>query len=93
MTDPLITADLDLALDVLGNISPQITLHLQITIDVRPNPDNLFISEITNPSTAVDAQLLTQLTSSAATNTINIGEGDLDPLLSGNVNASDTCHE
>jgi hypothetical protein len=37
MTDPLITADLDLPLDVLLNLTPQVTFDLIIRLDESTN--------------------------------------------------------
>ena len=56
MTQALVTADLDLALDVLSDIATEITFDLHLGIDMTPNTNDLFVGQITNSSRAVDAE-------------------------------------
>src|SRR5207245_8532167 len=41
-----IAADLHLALDVLGDFPAQVTLDLEVLVDPRPQPSDLFLGQI-----------------------------------------------
>ena len=49
VTDPLITVDLHLSLDILGNLATQIPLDPEVRVDPASETANLFISEIAHP--------------------------------------------
>src|SRR5947207_7644381 len=54
VTDALVGADLHLALDVLGDISAQVALHLEVGVHPRPQATDLLVGEVPDPGVAGD---------------------------------------
>jgi hypothetical protein len=46
MTHPLIAANFHLALYISGDISSKIAFHLEIGVDIVPEPSNFIISQL-----------------------------------------------
>src|SRR5581483_2202999 len=44
-----VTADLHLPLDVLGDLPAQVALDLEVPVDPRPQPGDLFLGEVPHP--------------------------------------------
>ena len=55
MPDPLVAADLDLPLDVLGDLSPEVSFDLQVLVDERADLEHLVFREVTDLGPALDA--------------------------------------
>ena len=55
MSHTAIAVDLDETLDVLRDITPQVTFHLQLTVDVLTNTVHLVFGEISYARGYVDA--------------------------------------
>src|SRR5207253_966909 len=92
VADALVTADLDLALDVLGDVTPQVTLDLAVVIDVGAEAGDLFVGEIADARRGVDPGALADLPGRGAPDAEDVGERDLESLLAGDVDAADACH-
>src|SRR5207245_4551390 len=90
VADALVAADLDLALDVLGDVATQVALDLQVRVDVVAEPRDLFVGQVTYPRGHVDPRALADLPRPGPPDAEDVGEGDLQPLLAGDVDARDT---
>src|SRR5687767_11110056 len=92
MPQALVAADLHLALDVLLHLAAEVTFDLEVVVDPRPNAVHLFVREVTDAGVDVDADGLAQLLGDARTDAEDVREGDLEPLLPGDVDSCDSCH-
>src|SRR4029077_17365915 len=84
-------ADLHQAVDVLGAVAPQITLHLAV-VDRVAQLDRLVLGQIFALDAGIDPGFLENLQRGRATDPEDVGEPDLDPLVVGDVDPGDTCH-
>src|SRR5215207_2048817 len=57
----LVAADLDLALDVGGDLSAEVTLDLEVVVDVGAQLRNLFFGEVAHARVARDADTIADL--------------------------------
>jgi hypothetical protein len=87
-----IAADLHLALDVLGDFPAQVPLDLEVLVDPRPQPSDLFLGQIPHAGVPRDASGGAYLLGARQADAVDIGEGDLEPLLPGDVDPGDPCH-
>src|SRR5699024_3490673 len=92
MTNTAIASDFYQSLDVQCDLTAQITFHLHIVVDVLTQFGNVILAEISHPCVRIDACRLDNVLSFFAADTIDVGKANLDPLLSGQVNTSYTCH-
>src|SRR4051812_29368810 len=46
VADAGVTADLNLPLDVLGHLPAEVAFHLEVGVDPRPQPRDLFLGEV-----------------------------------------------
>ena len=53
---------------------------------------HLFVGEITHASAVTDVEGVADLIGGGVADAVDVGEGDLHPLLARDVDASDTCH-
>jgi hypothetical protein len=90
--EALVRANLNLALDVLGDFAPQITFDCQVGIDVLTDPDNLAIGEVANLRTPVDVEIIENQMRRCKTNTKNVGEAYFNTLVSWKIGSSNTSH-
>jgi hypothetical protein len=54
VADPLITIDLHLSLDILGNLATQVPLDPEVRVDPASETADLFIGEIANSRICVE---------------------------------------
>jgi hypothetical protein len=87
-----IRADLDEALDVERHLAAQVALDLVAPVDELTQPVDLLFGQVAHPRVRVDVRLRQDLLAGRQTDPEDVGEGDLHPLLAGDVDAGDTCH-
>src|SRR5207244_415569 len=87
VADALVAPDLDLAFDVVGDVATQIALDLQVGVAVVAEPLALLVGQVTDARGHVDPRALAHLLGPAAPDPEDVGEGDLEPLLAGDVDA------
>ena len=92
MADALVAADLHLALDVLRDLAAQVTLDLEVLVDVGAQPRDLFLGEVAHARVARHPGLVADLLRGGAADAEDVGERDLEPLLAGDVDTGDTSH-
>ncbi len=93
MADPLIGADLDLALDVLLDIAAQVTLDLELLVDEAANASHLVIGELTHLGARVDPGALADEGGPAVADAVDVGQADGQPLVARQVNSGYACHQ
>ena len=87
VTLALVAVDLDLATDVRVDFTTQIALDLVIAFEVITQRNQLLIRQILDANIRVDTGRGKRFLGTSATYTENIGEGDLDALLIGDVDS------
>ena len=92
MPDSLVRANLDLALDVLRDFTPQITFDCQVGIDVLTNLDDLTVGQVAHLSTSIDLEIIEDMVRSRVTNTEDVGKTDLNTFVSRKVGSGNTSH-
>src|SRR5262249_16335765 len=78
-----VAADFDLALDVRGDLPAEVTLDLEVAVDVGAQLGDLFLGEVAHPRVARDADTVADLLGPRAADAEDVGERDLQPLLAG----------
>src|SRR5947209_9021271 len=89
VTDALVAPDLDLALDVLGDVATQVALDLQVLVDEATEAGDLLVGEVAHPRVGTDAGGLADLLRRAPADAEDVGEGDLQALLARDVDPCD----
>ena len=90
---PPIAPDVHEALDVHGHFGAKSPLHLVVTLDLLPEEVDLLVGEIVRSAIWIDPASLQDLPGAGSPDPEDIGEGDLDSLVSRQINTSDTCHQ
>ena len=85
MTQTLVAADLHLALDVLADLAAQVTLDLEVLVDVGAQPRDFFVGEVADARVARHPGRVAHLLRRGPADTEDVGERDLEALLAGNV--------
>ena len=92
MTDAAIAADLRQALDVQRNLTAEVALDGEVLVNHFTKCGFLILSQILHADIRVDLGHFQDLLCTCSANTVDIGQTDLDSLLTGQVNTSNTCH-
>src|ERR1700683_62909 len=90
--DALVAPDLDLAPDVGLHLAAQVTFDLVVGVDPVPEPDEIVVAEVVDPGVAADLGGLECLQGPGAADSVNVCEGDLEPLVTREVDADEACH-
>ncbi len=90
--DARVTADLDLAADVGGNLATEVTLDLEMGVEVLAQSDDVIVTEVAGAQVGADARCCEGFLGAGTAYTVDVGERDLHPLLAGEVDAGKSCH-
>jgi hypothetical protein len=90
--DPLVAADLDLAADVGGHLAAEVTLDLEVALDVVAQLDEVFVGQVADPPVRADAGGGQRLLGAGAPDAVDVRERDLEALLAREVDADEACH-
>src|SRR5262245_51029312 len=93
VADALVAPDLDLPLDVLRDLAPKVTFDLEVRVDVGADLHDLLFGEVADLRAAVDARAVDDLERAGRADAEDVAQGDVQPLVSGEVDAGDTSHE
>lgn len=85
VADALVAADLDFSFDVLLNLSSQVTFDLVVGFDKTPDLGDFVVGHGADPCVGIDASLGTYLLRSGQTDAVDVGQRDLEPLVTRNV--------
>ena len=88
----LVAADLNLAADVGGHLTTEVTLDLVVACKVVAELDQILVSEVLDTGVGADARLGQCLLRAGSTHAEYIGKCDLDALLTREVDTNKTCH-
>lgn len=88
----LVSADLDLAADVGLHLATEVTLGLDVVVDVLADRDELLLGEVPNTGVRVHAGGGERLLREGPADAEHVGEGDLDALFARDVNTGNACH-
>src|SRR4051794_1972960 len=89
---PLVAADLDLAPDVGGDLAAEVTLDLEVALDVVAELDEVVVAQVAHAAVGADARSRERLVRAGAPDAVDVGERHLEPLLAGEVDADEACH-
>src|SRR5919206_3096609 len=94
MTKPTVSADLDEPFDVERHLASQISLYpsLQLLADDVAQLAHLSIAEILGANIWRDRGQLQEPLRSGRPDAVDVGEGDLDPLVPRDVHPGYSCH-
>jgi hypothetical protein len=92
MADAAVGADLAQALDALGPLAPQITLDLELRVDVLPQLRHLFVGEVLDLRVRREAELGKDFLRGRLADAVDVRQADLEPLLVRKIHSGDACH-
>src|ERR1035437_7173993 len=92
MPRPTIGAYFDQPLDVQSNLAAKVTLDLVSSVDDLAKPVDLLFRQVPNACVRIDVRLDEDLLAGWEADPVDVGEGDLSPLLAGDVYTCDACH-
>src|SRR5215469_2602433 len=92
MPDALVAPDLDLAADVGLHLTAQVTFDLVVGVDPVPEPDEVVVAEVVHAGVPADVRGLQRLQRAGAADAVDVGKGDLEPLVTREVDADEACH-
>src|SRR4051794_1646268 len=92
MAKAAIRPDLLESLHVERDLSAEVALDLVAPVDELTKPVDLLLGEITHPRVRVDVRLRQDLLGRRQAEPEDVGQRNLDPLLTWDVDAGDACH-
>src|SRR6185503_20294307 len=92
MAQSLVRPDLHLALDVRGDLAAEVTLDLEVRVDERAKARHLVVGEVAHARVAREVGLLADQLRRGAPDPVDVGQRDLEPLLTRDVDTGDTSH-
>src|SRR6516225_10527553 len=90
--DALVAPDLDLAPNVSLHLTAQVTFDLVVGVDPVPEPDEVVVAEVVHAGVPADVRGLQRLQRAGAADAVDVGKGDLEPLVTREVDADEACH-
>src|SRR5262245_11574775 len=88
----LVTTDLHRAPDVGGDLTAEVTFDLVVGLDPVAELHQLLVTEVTDPQVRADAGGLEGLDRAGPADAEDVSQGDLEPLVAGQVDAYEACH-
>src|SRR5205823_5833276 len=92
VADAFVAADLDLAPDVGLHLAAQVAFDAVVGLDPVAELDQVVVAQVTHPQVRADAGLRERLLGAGAAEAEDVGEGDLQPLVTRQVDADEACH-
>ena len=87
--EPIMSAGVHLT---LADLAAEVALDLDVRVNPVAQGDDLVVGQVLGAQVRADARGLEGLRGLRATDAVDVGEGDDEPLFAGNVNAGDACH-
>src|SRR5690606_18190369 len=91
-TKALVAPDLDLPTDVGVYLAPKITFDLVVLFDELPQLRKVVVAEVLDADVRVELSRGDDVLGAGTADAVDVGQRDLQPLLAGEVNASESCH-
>lgn len=92
MTQPAVAPDIHQALDVHGDLTPEIALHPHLFVDNLADAVDLVVCQVTHARVGIDVGALEELLTSMQSNAIDIWQSRLDPLVARKINSRNSRH-
>src|SRR5947209_5662313 len=92
VAESAIGTDLLQPLDRLGALAAQVTLHLQLAVDVVAELRDLLVREVADLRVRGDGHRLADLVRAGAADAVDVRQRDLKPLLARKVDPCDSRH-
>ena len=92
MTDAAIALNVYQALNVKSDVTTKIAFHEAVLVDVITKLADIVLGEVADADVGIDAGSLDDIISSLTADTIDVGQTDLNSLISGQVNTGYTSH-
>jgi hypothetical protein len=89
--DAAVGADLGEPLDRLLPVAAQVSLDLEIRVDVVAELRDLFVGEVLDLRVRAEVKLRGDLARGRLTDSVNVRQADLEALLVGKVDSGDAC--
>ncbi len=93
MPEPSVRSDVHESLDVHGHFGSKGSLYFEAPLDLFPKEIDLLVGKISGSSVRVHPAGIQDLRGSGLPDPVDIGQCDLDPFPSWQVNARNTCHQ
>jgi hypothetical protein len=90
VADAAVRADLGETLDRLLPLAAQLTLDLEVRVDVVPELRDLFVGEVLDLRVRAEAELGRDLARRRLADAVDVGQPDLEPLLVRKVDSGDS---
>src|SRR5437867_10415307 len=90
--EALVAPDLDLPLDVLGHVPAEVTLDLEVPVDVLPDADDLLLGQVADLGPPSDTGAAHDDPGPLGADAVDVAQRDVHPLVAGEVHACDPCH-
>jgi hypothetical protein len=92
MADTPVTTNLLQALDVHRDLTPQIAFNSIVPTNDFAQTADFRLRQIFDPRVGVNARLAQDVPTGRPTNAVDIGQSNFNPLVSGQVNSSNSSH-
>ena len=86
MSDSAVAVDLDHALDVESDVTAEVTFNVVVLFDLFSELRGLFLGEILRSLIGIDPGNLQNVLRALESDTVNVGESDLNSLVVWNIN-------
>ena len=93
MAQALIAADFHLALDVLCDLSSQVTFDLEVRFDEAAELRNLSLGQVANSGGLIDLCCFAHLDSGRGSDPIDVGQCNDQTLFAWDIYTCNTCHD
>src|SRR3546814_966944 len=75
-----------------GHVAAQVALDHVVAVDGLADAGDLVIGQLVHPARLRNAHLAADTRRHRPADAVDVGQGNLDPLLRRNIDASNTCH-
>jgi hypothetical protein len=86
-------AGIDKPLNIEGNFLAKVTLNAMISLDDFAELDDFIFAQVFHSDGPIDAGLFQNFQRGGPSDSINVGQPDVRPLVSRQIDASNTCHD
>jgi hypothetical protein len=92
VTDTFVASNFDLATNVGGNFTAEVTLNAEVSFEVVTQSNELLVGQVLDADVSADLRVFERLECSGTANAVDVGECDFHALFAGNVYSGKTCH-
>jgi hypothetical protein len=92
MANTLVRTNFDLSLDILRDITAEVTLDLQRAVDEFTNANDLFFGKIANLGCAVDVRTGADRPGGCVADAVDVLQRNVDTLVARKIDSCDSGH-